>query len=71
LGALFGSEDYLQEKSELVAILMPSLTPPAPPMNRFAQLLPKGKMPLARNWISPEAERDLESSPDYPWNAFQ
>lgn len=33
LGALFGSEDYLNEKSELVAILLPSsLPPPALPI---------------------------------------
>lgn len=30
LGALFGSEDYLNEKSELVAILLPSAAPPPP-----------------------------------------
>jgi hypothetical protein len=35
LGALFGSEDYLNERSELVAVLLPGLDPPSAPMHRF------------------------------------
>lgn len=35
LGALFGSEDYLNERSELVAVLLPGLEPPPPPVGRF------------------------------------
>lgn len=35
LGGLFGSEDYLNERSELVAILLPEATPPRAPMERF------------------------------------
>ena len=70
LGSLFGSADYLNEKSELVAILLPSLSPPAPPMEKVARLLPKGTIPPPRNWISPEKERKLTQSSDYPWNAL-
>lgn len=35
LGALFGSEDYQNERSELIAILLPSTAPPAAPMGRM------------------------------------
>lgn len=41
LGALFGSEDYLNEKSELVAILLPSREPPQPPMERVQTRRPQ------------------------------
>jgi hypothetical protein len=48
LGSLFGSQDYLNERSELVAILLPgSAPPPAPRIERPASLL----LPL------PEPER--------------
>lgn len=69
LGALFGSEDFLNERSELVAILLPLVNPPAAPMDRV-EMMPRGPMPIAREWIDPKIELELKSSPDYPWNAL-
>lgn len=71
LGALFGSEDYLSERSELVAILLPASAPPRDPMSRLARATPRGPVPTPRNWISPEAERELRASPDWPWNGVK
>lgn len=74
LGLLFGSEDYLNEQSELVAILYPHSTPPVVPTgsveSRFRSL-PKGRIPPPRNWISPSEERELRDSKEYPWNALE
>lgn len=71
LGALFGSEDYLNEQSELVAILLPnSLSPPAP-MEKIDSIFPSGTIPPPRNWISPEEQHNLQMSEDYPWNALK
>ena len=70
LGSLFGSEDYLKERSELVAILLPYASPPPPQFQRFSPLLPRGPAPPPRNWIPPEDERALRESKDYPWNSL-
>jgi Flp pilus assembly secretin CpaC len=71
LGALFGSEDYLNEKSELVAILVPSKELPKNPMERIVRLLPKGPMPAPRSPANPEQERALKQSSEYPWNVLE
>ena len=71
LGPLFGSEDYLNERSELVAILLPQVTPPPAPMERFESKLPKGPVPAPRNWLSRAETRRLKEAPTYPWNAFE
>jgi Flp pilus assembly secretin CpaC len=71
LGALFGSEDYLQERSELVAILLPASAPPSNPMDRIARLSPRGPTPPPRQWVSAERERALRESKNWPWNALQ
>jgi Flp pilus assembly secretin CpaC len=71
LGALFGSEDYLNERSELVAILLPNHTPPPAPMNRVEHVLPKGALPPPRDWVSAADEKALKASPDYPWNVLK
>jgi pilus assembly protein CpaC len=71
LGMLFGSDDYLNERSELVAILLPSSSPPPAPFARIAELAPKGMLPPPRDWTSPEDEKNLKNSPEYPWNALQ
>lgn len=72
LGLLFGSDDFLNERSELVAILYPHSAPPTAPIERFSQLhpriLPKGPVPPPRDWIAPSIERTLRDSKDYPWN---
>jgi Flp pilus assembly secretin CpaC len=66
LGLLFGSEDYLNNVSELVAILLPYA---APPTTRWT--LPRGPLPLPRDWTSPAAERQLRNSPGFPWTALE
>jgi Flp pilus assembly secretin CpaC len=71
LGMLFGSDDYLNDRSELVAILVPSSTPPPAPISKLVRYSPKGSLPDPRTWISPEDEKRLRSSGDYPWNALQ
>jgi len=72
LGALFGSEDYLSERSELVAILLPLDRPPRTDTSAFKpRFAPAGPMPPPRNWIDPETERELRNSPEYPWNALR
>lgn len=73
LGLLFGSDDYLNERSELVAILVPSAAPPFAPMDRVDPRwnAPRGPAPLPRDWLSPEEERALRSSSDFPWNVFE
>ncbi len=71
LGLLFGSEDYLNERSELVAILLPSASPPHAPLERVSRWLPRGPMPPPREWISPERERALRESTEWPWNALK
>jgi hypothetical protein len=71
LGALFGSEDYQNEKTELVAILVPTKEPPKNPMERIARLLPQGPMPPSRMRADLEQERKLRASSDYPWNVLQ
>jgi pilus assembly protein CpaC len=71
LGSLFGSDDYLADRSELVAILMPSSSPPPAPIERLVRLAPKGSVPPPRDWTSSEDQKRLKSSPNYPWNALQ
>jgi Flp pilus assembly secretin CpaC len=71
LGGLFSSEDYQENRSELIAILLPSLELPTPPMERFSSLTPKGPIPIPRNQMSPQYESALRSSPDFPWSALE
>lgn len=71
LGALFGSEDYQNEKSELVAILVPSNELPKNPMERITRMLPRGPIPAPRTPANPELERAEQQSGDYPWNVLQ
>jgi pilus assembly protein CpaC len=71
LGPLFGSEDYLRERSELVAILLPLMRPPQAPLEKIQRLSPAGALPPPRNWISPEEAANLRDSRDWPWNALE
>lgn len=71
LGALFGSEDYLNERSELVAILLPSSSVPRAPLTRMERMLPKGPLPAPREWLDPSDEQNLKSDPNYPWNVLE
>ncbi len=70
LGSLFGSEDFLEDRSELVAILLPSRNIPEAPRVAAGIERVEGPVPIPRNWISPQEEIALRSSADFPWNAF-
>jgi hypothetical protein len=70
LGLLFGSRDFLEDRSELVAILLPSRTIPETPRTAVGMDHPEGDVPIPRNWISPQEEIAIRSSPNFPWNAF-
>jgi pilus assembly protein CpaC len=72
LGMLFGSEDYLSERSELVAILYPYSAPPPVSMAQKARFAsPRGPAPPPREWLSPQDEKNLREAKDYPWNALE
>lgn len=70
IGSLFGTDEYVKERSELVAVLLPSAAPPRAPMEEMQRATPKGPVPPPRNWMSLDRERKLRSHPGYPWNAF-
>jgi pilus assembly protein CpaC len=70
LGQLFGSEDYQKDRSELVAILLPHREPPGEPMQRVSSRIPKGYLPLPRNFISEHEIEDLKNDSNYPWNVL-
>jgi len=71
LGSLFGSDDYLNEHSELIAILIANSAPPMRPMKKMGLSHPEGPVPAPRDWISPMEQRRLEADPNYPWNALE
>lgn len=70
LGLLFGSQEYLEDRSELVAVLLPTRTVPEAPRTAVEIDRPTGFAPLPRNWISPIEEMEMRGSKDYPFNAF-
>jgi pilus assembly protein CpaC len=71
LGSLFGSEDYLRERSELVAILLPLIRPPKAPLDNIQRLTPVGPVPPPRSWLSAEQMISLRASQEWPWNALE
>jgi len=71
LGSLFGSEDYLRERSELVAILLPLIRPPKAPLEKIQRLTPMGPVPPPRSWLSAEEMISLRDSTEWPWNALE
>ena len=71
LGRLFQSEDYLNQRSELVAILYPYIQPPTPPMKALKKSLPLRKLPIPESLLNPEQENALKESQEYPWNLFE
>jgi len=71
LGALFGSQDYQNDRSELVVILLPHRDPPPNPLRRISSDLPKGYLPLSRNSMTAEEIDTLKRDSRYPWNAFE
>ncbi len=71
LGHLFGSSDYLEAKSEFIAILYPRAPIPMPiPSQTVEYIMPRGMLPFPRNWIPPLEERRLKAELEYPWNVF-
>jgi Flp pilus assembly secretin CpaC len=70
LGKLFGSEDFQKSRSELVAVLLPHREPPREPMQRISSDIPKGPLPIARNYLSTFEVETLQHSKEYPWNAL-
>ena len=70
IGKLFGSEDFQKNRSELVLILLPYREPPREPMQRISSEIPKGFLPLSRNYLSQEQVEKLQSSREYPWNVL-
>jgi len=70
LGRLFSSEDFQNKRSELMAILLPHRSPPEAPMQRISSDIPKGYLPLPRDWMSEEEREAAKNHPDYPWNVL-
>lgn len=71
LGALFGSDDYLNERSELIAILYPHASPPQKTISQTPRITPQGTLPPPRDWLTIEEERFFELSENYPWNLLE
>jgi pilus assembly protein CpaC len=70
LGALFGSKDYQEERSELLAVLIPHTQPKSVDPESIGEEFPRGPVPPPRNWISPSDYRRIRQSQDFPWNAL-
>ncbi|MBI2712135.1 MAG: hypothetical protein HYX41_04630 [Bdellovibrio sp.] len=71
LGALFGSTDYLNEQSELVAILYPGLAPPPVKIGHRFNTVGSEKIPAPRNWKNPTVKTKPGESENYPWNLLE
>lgn len=70
LGSLFGSQDYQEERSELLAVLIPhTQSRPLDPAS-IAEEFPRGPVPPPRNWISPSDFARIRNSKEFPWNAL-
>jgi pilus assembly protein CpaC len=70
LGKLFGSEDYLNERSELVAILYPQMPLPLSPLNRIRHHLPVRTLIDSPQELRHPDETTLKTDQDYPWKVF-
>lgn len=70
LGSLFSSDSYLNNMSELVAVLVPFRAPPESPLVRVKSDLPRGFLPLPRGDFSQEEVREAMKSSQYPWNVL-
>lgn len=71
LGTLFGSRDFIENQSELIAVILPHRIPPPNPMTWIDPHYPKGPAPSPRNWIPPHAYQKILSDPQYPWNVLE
>ena len=70
LGKLFSSEDYQNNRSELVAILLPRRELPTNPQNRISSAIPKGYLPLPRSEVTDDEKEAAKSDRHYPWNSL-
>ena len=70
LGKLFSSEDFQKDRSELVAVLLPYREPPRDPMQRVSSDIPRGYLPVYRNYLSQDELERKKSSREYPWNVL-
>jgi hypothetical protein len=71
LGSLFGSEDYLNERSELVAILLPRISPSPVSPEDLRQKIPHPPVHDPKDQKSWTEEAELKSSKDFPWNVLK
>ncbi|MCC7441665.1 MAG: type II and III secretion system protein [Bdellovibrionales bacterium] len=72
LGPLFGVHARGEERSELLAILIPHRSAPSAPLAKVSEAeFPSGPVPAPRNWLSPQEFQAIHSDPTYPWSAFQ
>jgi hypothetical protein len=70
LGSLFGSKDYQEERSELLAVLIPHTQSRPVDPETIAEDFPRGPVPPPRNWISPSDYVRIRNSKEFPWNAL-
>lgn len=76
LGLLFGSEDYLNDRSELVAVLMPDRDIPVPSQARFERTLPRGPLPIRSREVRSQSLDETDPAtaaddPNYPWSSLE
>lgn len=71
LGALFGSQDYLSDRSELVAMLVPRASPPRAPHRPIERMMPKGPLPIVESHFSESELERIRETPSYPWSLFE
>jgi pilus assembly protein CpaC len=71
LGKLFGSREFLEQKSELVVVLQPSVHLPHQPLRRIRADFPAGPVPPPRDWMAPTQEQRVRADANFPWNVLQ
>ena len=70
LGKLFSSEDYQNNRSELVAVLLPHRNLPINPLNRIQSEAPRGFIPPFRNHMTATEVEVAKKQMNYPWNVL-
>ena len=71
LGTLFGSDDYLNERSELVAILFPRITPAPVSIQSLRRNFPTPSLYRSDRTNSWSEESEAKTSKNYPWSALE
>ena len=70
LGKLFSSEDFQNDRSELAAVLLPHREAPAHPLERISRELPRGFVPIPRNYLTADEIDQAKKNAHYPWNVL-